>query len=94
MSLSVGAVQIDYCIRPHGAAYRYAQALAEYDGHECWKMADMGGAFIEMDEVAMVEHASNYIASHGLSPADAEEVMSWIIGLPWRSGVVMLHFGW
>ena len=97
MALDVGVVQIDCSqTQPSGAAYQYAWGLMAYDDLEgdCWKASDGGQVFIELAYETMASHAMGYIETKGLSSIEAHQVMRWVIGLPWRGNVVMLHLGW
>ena len=96
MALDVGAVTIDYSVaRPTGAAYRFAYELKEYEGYEgeYWKVSAAWNDFLELDRDTMVSHARGYIDKNGLADTEANEVMRWVTGLPWKNERVMLHLG-
>ena len=50
--------------------------------------------FTEYGYDHLVRVANDYILSARLGDTQAYDVLTWVRGLPWRSGTVMLHLGW
>ena len=95
MAIDVGAVTIDYSVKPrNGLVERYARKLKQYDEGECWRIASHGHVFLDIEYDMMVRHAATYISSEGLAQPEAQQIMVWVEGLPWQRGTVILHFGW
>lgn len=94
MALDIGAVTIDYsAVSPYGAASKYALELMEYEDIEedYWKVTAGWHVFLELMHSTMVSHAMGYIQENGLTETEANEIVSWVTGLPWQGGRVMLH---
>ena len=95
MAMDVGVVTIDYSMSPPTESLEcYARELKEYDEGECWRIASDGHVFLDIEHDTMVRHATAYITSAGLAQADAQQIMSWLEGLPWQNDTIILHFGW
>ena len=95
MAMDVGAVTLDYSVSPRTRlTERYARELKEYDEDDCWRVASDGHVFLDIEYDMMVRHAETYISSERLVPAEAQQIMDWIEGLPWHRETVILHFGW
>ena len=94
MGLDIGVVKIDYLDRPSGAAYRFAWHLAGEWDDETWEVYSSANVFAEYDHDHLTDRAHRFIASEGLAPAEADQVMGWVRNLPWRGSTVMLHLNW
>lgn len=95
MAMDVGAVRIDYSVSPPtDLVERYTRELKEFDEEECWRVASGGHVFLDIEYDTMVRHATEYITAERLEPADTQQIMDWVEGLPWQRETVILHFGW
>lgn len=95
MAMDVGAVTIDYSVSPPtDVVERYTRELKEYDEGECWRVASDGHVFLDIEYDTMARHATTHISAEKLTPAEAQQIMDWVEGLPWQREAVILHFGW
>ena len=93
MGLDVGVVNIKYLERPGQPIYDFLWQVAEPDPGN-WGNSWEGNAFLETTRRRMLTKARKYIKDNGLAQDDTDKVISWVRGLPWVGGTVMLHLGW
>lgn len=94
MGLDVGVVSINYLERPIGVIYRFLWYLNHNAEEADWLTGSEGSTFIELTDDTMDEQVRRFQSQNKLSPSDLEGVRRWIDALPWKNGVIMLHFGW
>ena len=94
MGLDVGVMRINYRNRPVGAAYDFAWHLNHNSDAADWVVATGENTFVELTHETMLELERQFESENDLSRSDTEVVRSWVDGLPWNDGVIMLHLSW
>ena len=94
MGLDVGVVNINYLDQPHGATYDFLWYLNVNAEVAEWLTGSEGSTFIEITRDTMNLQVRRYHSEHNISLGQVKEIQHWIASLPWKSDVIMLHFGW
>ncbi len=100
MGLSVGVVSIDYLDEPQPPVSDFLKELAmnpdlgvgEDDG-DSWGGGWGENTFLEFEQPTLTERAGNWCTEKGVSASERTALMTWLSGLPWREGYVILHLG-
>ncbi len=86
MGLSIGIMKVEYLERPDGAAYKFAQHMAEEGAMDAYMFGD-GGSWIPFTQRQVLELLDVFAARRGLSAVDRRLVVEWLMELPWIGGV-------
>ena len=92
MGLSVGVVSIDYLDEPQPPISEFLKDLAtDPELGSDWGGGWGGNTFAEFEESSLNSHVDKWCEESGISASARIIVMSWVSGLPWRDGYIMLH---
>ena len=94
MGLDVGTVQIGYLARPDKSTYDFLWHLNLNAEQADWNGSTAENTFVEFTRDNMLARMNEFASEGKVSPSDAEEIRSWIDGLPWQDNVIMLHLSW
>lgn len=95
MALSVGVVSIDYLDEPQPPVSDFLKDLAlnpnlGNDG-DYWGGGWEENTFLEFEQATLAERADNWCAERGIDASGRTTLMTWLSGLSWRDGYIMLH---
>ena len=98
MGLSVGVVSVDYLQEPRPPVSDFLKDLAinpdlgvnEGDSYN-WVGGWGENTFLEIDEPALIERAGNWCTERRIDANVRDALSTWLSGLPWRDGYLMLH---
>ena len=95
MGLDIGVIpEIVYLDRPDHDVYDFAWHLNINADEADWIVSSDGHTIAEYTRETMSRQIEEYIANETLVRDGIDRIHKWVDDLPWRNGVIMLHYSW
>ena len=88
----VGVVRFDYLETPKGTILDFLEFLTDNSDEADWYLGGYHNVIVEYESENMLAQVDVYAKEKAESPVDKTKVLAWVNQLPWKDGVITLHF--